>query len=118
MSSHAGSRGASRAASPSGSGRCSSGPTSESGGTSSRSREGRSFVFRWPWLSDERLITTVSVTIKPAGYGSRVELTDGPFPLGEPGAIDAWGEALLLWGEALAMLRAQVDFSVDIRPRR
>jgi uncharacterized protein YndB with AHSA1/START domain len=82
------------------------------------SREGRSFVFRWPWLPDERLITTVSVTIKPAGYGSRVELTDGPFPLGEPGAIDAWGEALLLWGEALAMLRAQVDFSVDIRPRR
>jgi hypothetical protein len=47
-----------------------------------------------------------------------VELTDGPFPLGEPGAIDAWGEALLIWGEALAMLRAQVDFSVDIRPRR
>jgi putative phosphoribosyl transferase len=36
----------------------------------------------------------------------------------EPGALDAWAEALQGWGEALAMLRAQLDFSVDIRPRR
>jgi uncharacterized protein YndB with AHSA1/START domain len=82
------------------------------------SRRSQSFIFRWPWLPDEHLVTTVTVTIKPAGYGSRLELTDGPFPLDEPGAIDAWAEALQGWGEALAMLRAQLDFSVDIRPRR
>ena len=49
----------------------------------------RTFVFRWPWLPDERLITTVRVTISPAGYGSRLELVDGPFPLDQPGAMDA-----------------------------
>ena len=82
------------------------------------SRRSQSFVFRWPWLRDEHLVTTVTVTIRPAGYGSRLELTDGPFPLEEPGGIDAWAEALQGWAEALAMLRAHLDFSVDIRPRR
>ncbi len=77
----------------------------------------RAFVFRWPWLPDERLITTVRVTIEPAGYGSRLDLADGPFPLDQPGAIDAWAEALQTWGETLAMLRAHLDFSVDLRPR-
>jgi len=77
----------------------------------------RSFAFRWPWLPDERLTTTVSVTVDPAGYGSRLELVDGPFPLNQPGAIDAWAEALENWGEALTMLRAHLDFSVDLRPR-
>jgi uncharacterized protein YndB with AHSA1/START domain len=78
----------------------------------------RTFVFKWPWLPDERLITTVRVTIDPAGYGSRVELVDGPFDLDQGGAIDAWAEARETWGEALAMLRAHLDFSVDLRPRR
>src|SRR5205809_5178198 len=41
----------------------------------------RTFVFRWPWLPDQRLITTVSVTIDPAEYGSRLELVDRPFRL-------------------------------------
>jgi uncharacterized protein YndB with AHSA1/START domain len=77
----------------------------------------RTFGFRWPWLPDERLITTVQVTIDPAGYGSRLELIDGPFPLDQPGAIDAWAEALENWGATLAMLRAHLDFSVDLRPR-
>lgn len=77
----------------------------------------RTFVFRWPWPPNERLVTTVTVTIDPAGYGTRLELTDGPFPLNEAGALDAWGEASEGWGEALAMLRAHLDFSVDIRPR-
>jgi uncharacterized protein YndB with AHSA1/START domain len=77
----------------------------------------RTFVFRWPWPPDERLITTVQVTIDPAGYGSRLELVDGPFPLDEAGAIDAWAAALETWAEALAMLRAHLDFSVDLRPR-
>jgi len=77
----------------------------------------RAFVFRWPRLPDERLITTVQVTIDPAGYGSRLELLDGPFPLDQQGAIDAWAETVENWGEALAMLRAHLDFSVDLRPR-
>ena len=82
------------------------------------SRRSQLFVFRWPWPSSERLVTTVSVAIRPSGYGSRLELTDGPFPLEEPGGLDAWAEALEGWGEAIAMLRAYLDFSVDIRPRR
>ena len=82
------------------------------------SRRSQRFVFRWPWTPDDHLVTTVTVTIRPAGYGSRLELTDGPFPLDEPGGIDAWAEALQGWAEALAMLRANLDFSVDIRPRR
>jgi uncharacterized protein YndB with AHSA1/START domain len=77
----------------------------------------RSFAFRWPWLPDETLITEVRVTISPAGYGSRLELEDGPFPLDAPGGIDAWAEALEGWSEALATLHAHLDFSVDLRPR-
>jgi len=77
----------------------------------------RAFVFRRPWLPDERLITTVRVTIEPAGYGSRLDLADGPFALDQTGAIDAWAGALESWAEALAMLRAHLDFSVDLRPR-
>jgi uncharacterized protein YndB with AHSA1/START domain len=80
-------------------------------------RPSRTFVFRLPWLSDERLITTVRVTIDPAGYGCRLELVDGPFPLDQPGVIDAWAQALETWAEALALLRAHLDFSVDLRPR-
>jgi uncharacterized protein YndB with AHSA1/START domain len=75
------------------------------------------FVFRWPWLPDGGLVTEVRVTIGPAGYGSRLELEDGPFPLDAPGAIDAWAQAIEIWADALAMLRAHLDFSVDLRPR-
>ena len=75
------------------------------------------FAFRWPWLGDERLITTVHVRIYPAGYGSRLDLEDGPFPIGEAGALDAWAEAIEGWAEALALLRAHLDFSVDLRVR-
>jgi hypothetical protein len=49
------------------------------------------FVFRRPWLPDERLVTRVDVNIAPVGYGSRVQLADGPFPLHQAGVIDAWG---------------------------
>lgn len=51
-----------------------------------------------------------------ARYGSRLELEGGPFPLDQPGAIEAWAEAIEGWSEALAMLRAHLDFSVDLRP--
>ena len=78
----------------------------------------RTFAFKWPWLPEERLVTTVRVTIDPAGYGSRLELVDGPFSLDQAGAIDAWADALETWAVALAMLRAHLDFSVDLRPQR
>lgn len=75
-----------------------------------QARPNGTFVFRWPWLPDEGLITEVRVTIRPAGYGSLLELEDGPFPLDSPGAIDAWAEAIEVWSDALAMLRAHLDF--------
>ena len=75
------------------------------------------FAFRWPWLENDSLVTEVHVSIAPAGYGSRLDLVDGPFPLTVPGGIDAWAEAIEGWSEALAMLRAHLDFSVDLRPR-
>ncbi len=78
----------------------------------------RRFVFRWPWLADERLITTVEVLVEPAGYGSRLDLRDGPFPLDEIGVLDAWAEAIERWSNALALLRGHLDFSVDLRSRR
>ena len=77
----------------------------------------RRFAFRWPWLPDSRIVTTATITISPAGYGTRLELQDGPFPIDEPGGLDAWAEALAGWSEALAQLRAHLDFSVDLRPR-
>lgn len=77
----------------------------------------REFAFRWPWPPDEQLVTAVRVRIAPAGYGTRLELEDGPFPLDQPGAIDAWAEAVEIWSDALAKLRAHLDFSVDLRPR-
>ena len=80
-------------------------------------RTGAAFVFRRPWLEDERLVTTVRVTFAPAGYGTLLELEEGPFPLDQPGVIDAWAESIGGWREALAMLRAVLDFSVDIRTR-
>ncbi len=75
----------------------------------------RSFVVRWPWLDDERIVTTLTVSIAPAGMGCRLSIEDGPFPIDEPGGLDAWAEALEGWGEALTMLRAHLDFSVDVR---
>ena len=80
-------------------------------------RPNRSFVFRWPWLGDDGLVTTARVTIDPAGYGSMLKVEDGPFPLDGPGGIDAWARAIELWSDALAKLRAHLDFSVDLRPR-
>jgi hypothetical protein len=75
------------------------------------------FVFRRPSSSDEQLITTVRVTIDPVGYGSRLQLEDGPFPLDEASGLDAWAKAVERWSEALTMLRAHLDFSVDVRRR-
>jgi uncharacterized protein YndB with AHSA1/START domain len=73
------------------------------------------FQFRWPWLADESYITTATITITPRGYGSLVTLEDGPFDLTRPRVLDAYGECLEGWGEALANMRAVVDYSVDLR---
>ncbi len=73
------------------------------------------FVFRWPWLADESYQTTATITILPAGNGSRVVIEDGPFDIDRPGVLEAFEEALAGWGETIAHLRAQLDFSVDLR---
>jgi uncharacterized protein YndB with AHSA1/START domain len=77
----------------------------------------RRFVVRIPWLPDEAVVTTLTVALEPEGYGTRLRLEDGPFPIDRPGAFDTWEEALEAWVETLANLRAFVDFSVDLRPR-
>jgi uncharacterized protein YndB with AHSA1/START domain len=74
--------------------------------------------FRWPWLPGDAYETTVSVLLEPAGYGTLLTLTDGPFDLRIPAVLDAYAEACEGWGEALAWLRAYTDFSVDLRPRQ
>jgi uncharacterized protein YndB with AHSA1/START domain len=76
------------------------------------------FQVRWPWLADESWVTTATVTITPRGYGSLVTLEDGPFDLTHAGVLDAYAECLGGWGEALANLRAVVDYSVDLRRYR
>jgi uncharacterized protein YndB with AHSA1/START domain len=73
------------------------------------------FSFRWPWLDDDAWLTQVTVTIEPRGWGSLVRLEDGPFDLTVPGVLEAYAECLEGWAEALAQLRAVVDFSVDLR---
>ncbi len=78
---------------------------------------GSMFTFRRPWLPDERVVTTVRVTFSPSGYGTRLTLEDGPFQLDQEGGLDAWAESIRTWSEAFVMLRAYLDFSVDIRPR-
>jgi uncharacterized protein YndB with AHSA1/START domain len=75
------------------------------------------FVFRRPWTPDEQVITTVRVGVQSVGYGSRVQLEDGPFAIDSPEGLEAWVAATRTWAEALAMLRAHLDFSVDIRWR-
>jgi uncharacterized protein YndB with AHSA1/START domain len=78
----------------------------------------RLFRFRWPWAPDESIQTEVTIKLEPRGYGTRLSLTDGPFDVSRPGVLDAYAEALEGWGEALAHLRASVDFSVELRHRR
>jgi uncharacterized protein YndB with AHSA1/START domain len=75
------------------------------------------FAFRWPWDADETLVTSVTVSLEAEGSGTRILLTDGPFPIDRPGGLDAWAQALEGWGEALTLLRGYVDFSVDLRDR-
>lgn len=77
----------------------------------------RRFVVRQPSAVDETVVTTVTVAVEPFGYGTRLDLEDGPFRLDRPGMVDAWAAALEGWTDALALLRAHLDFSVDLRRR-
>lgn len=74
--------------------------------------------FRWPWLPGDEWLTEVRISITPRGYGSVVALEDGPFDLTVPGVLEAYAECLEGWGEALANMRAVVDYSVDLRRNR
>ena len=76
------------------------------------------FSFRWPWLEDESYQTEVAVTILRRGYGSVVTIEDGPFDTSRPEILDAYAEACQGWAQAICLLRAQLDFSVDLRPQR
>ncbi len=73
--------------------------------------------FRWAWWPDDAMATDVIVDVAPYGYGTRVTLHDGPFQIDRPEGLDAWAEAIEGWAVALANLRAQLDFSVDLRRR-
>ena len=75
------------------------------------------FAFRWPWDVDESIVTQVTILIEAEGSGTRLLLSDGPFPIDRAGGLDAWAESLEGWGEALTLLRGFVDFSVDLRDR-
>lgn len=70
---------------------------------------------RWQMLPDDPFPSDVTLTIAPMGYGSRLTLEAGPYTFSREGGIEAWGEAREGWAEALAQLRAQLDFSVDLR---
>lgn len=78
----------------------------------------RRFRFRWALLPDDPRSTEVTVSIEPRGYGTKLGLRDGVFDLGRPEELDAWAKATEGWATALASLRAQLDFSVDLRSRR
>lgn len=78
----------------------------------------RLFRFRWSWPPDDSLQTVVSVQLADQGYGTLLTMSDGPFDVNAPGGLDAFAEALLGWGEAITNLRAQADFSVDLRRER
>jgi uncharacterized protein YndB with AHSA1/START domain len=65
----------------------------------------------------DRSAKATTVRIDPVGYGSRIEIETGPFRIDSDDGLDSWAEALQNWAEALAMLRAHLDFSIDIRVR-
>jgi uncharacterized protein YndB with AHSA1/START domain len=82
------------------------------------SESGRRIRLLRPRGPGDRWVTTVDIALERAGAGTRLTLTEGPFDLAEPGALDAWAEALEDWTDTLALLRAYADYAVDLRPRR
>jgi uncharacterized protein YndB with AHSA1/START domain len=78
----------------------------------------RRLVVRHPSSLDDALTTTATITLQPLGLGTRLALRDGPFVLAGATALDAWSVAIQAWTEAVTLLRAYLDFSIDLRPRR
>ncbi len=76
------------------------------------------FSFRWPWTPDASWVTTVTIRLEPRGAGTKLSLEDGPFDLRRPAVLEAWAECNRGWGEAIALLRAHLDFSADLRSFR
>jgi uncharacterized protein YndB with AHSA1/START domain len=74
-------------------------------------------LFRWRWARDpsDPTLTEVTVRIDRHGYGSRLSLSEGPFDLRSEAGAQSFAAAATGWGEALANLRARIDFGVDLR---
>ena len=79
---------------------------------------------------DQAVAEQMAAGLRGAGYETELcggperepcpVIADMPCPLVDRADVlvyDAWAEALESWSEALAMLRAHLDFSVDLRPR-
>ena len=77
----------------------------------------RRFRFRWGLLPHDPLPTEVTVTVGWRGSGSQLLLEAGPFDLTLAGGLDAFAQGLEGWTEALANLRAHLDFAIDLRRR-
>jgi len=78
----------------------------------------RRFKSRWNHPGSTLVMTDVTVTIQPKGWGSVVSVTDGPYDTDDPEQLDAYAESIAIFAAGLAQLRASVDFSVDLRARR
>jgi uncharacterized protein YndB with AHSA1/START domain len=76
------------------------------------------FAFRWTHPQPGGVVTEVTVSIQPKGYGSLVTLRDGPYELEDEAALDEYARAIEIWANALAQLRASVDYSIDLRKER
>ncbi len=76
------------------------------------------FRFRWNHPGKTKVMTEVTVDIRPKGWGSILTLTDGPYDTDDPEQLDAYAESIEIFAAGLAQLRASVDFSVDLRARR
>lgn len=75
------------------------------------------FRFRWYHHDLGSLATEVTVSLRPRGYGTAITLTDGPYDTDDEPQLEAFAEAIEIWAGALANLRAQVDYSMDLRVR-
>jgi uncharacterized protein YndB with AHSA1/START domain len=75
----------------------------------------RRFRFRWTTLPHDPFPSDVVVTISPRGLGSTLVLEAGAWDLSLVGALEDHLEALEGWVEALAALRAHLDYAVDLR---
>jgi uncharacterized protein YndB with AHSA1/START domain len=78
----------------------------------------RRFRFRWTHPRPDGNKTVVTVDIRPTGWGSTVQLTDGPYDTDVEATLDEYARAIEIWAAGLTQLRASVDYSVDLRKER